>query len=423
MKPDGINFNPPQEVRQIIDSMFKFIDNEIVPLEKENKKVLEDETKMYDENLYLKKEVQELRSYVRKKSAEAGFYTIFVPESLGGSGFGPLSSVFINIKLHARYGPGRPLITPGRGLLVSPLMAGFVDGPSSVIAEMTDELKKQVLPGLLKGEKTQCFALSEPEAGSDVWSMKTRAERKGKNWVINGIKQWITNGPYADYAVVFAVTDTELLKAKKGGITAFYVEKERGWKVQSIIPYMGHFGSDTAILSFDNVEVPESHVIGEVNFGFLKAMEGIDIGRLAIGAICSGLSEWALNESIEYSKQRKAFGQTISEYQAIQFMLADSYLDTYTSQTLCIHCGWLAENSEKPPIKEISAAKGYCVEACQRVFDRAIQIFGGMGLTNELRLQDGFRLARTYRIPDGTSEIQRRTIARRLLKGDTSVVF
>lgn len=418
-----VNLKPPEEIRQVIDAFFKFIDTEIVPLEKENKKILDDETKMYDEKFFLKKEVLELRNYVRKKSAEAGFYTMFVPQELGGSGFGPLASVYINIALHARYGPGRPLITPGKGLLITPLIAGFVDGPSPVIAEMSDELKKEVLPLLLKGEKTQCFALSEPEAGSDIWSLKTRAEKRGKNWVINGIKQWITNGPYADYAVVFAVTDTELLKAKKGGITAFFVERERGWKVEAVIPYMGHCGSDTGIISFDNVEVPESHVIGEVNFGFIKAMQGIDIGRLAIGSICAGLSEWALNESIEYSKQRKAFGQPIADYQAIQFMLADSYIDTYTSQALCIHCGWLAENSEKPPIKEISAAKAYCVEACQRVFDRAIQIFGGMGLTNELRLQDGFRLARTYRIPDGTSEIQRRTIARRLLKGDTSILF
>lgn len=423
MKDNEINLKPPEEVKQIIDSFFRFIDSEIVPLEKENKKILEDESKIYDEKLYLRKEIIELRQYARKKSAEAGFYTMFVPKELGGAGLGPITSVFLNIALHAKYGPGRLLITPGKGLLIVPLIAGFVDGPSSLLLGLRDELKKEVLPELLSGRKTQCFALSEPEAGSDIWSLKTRAEKRGKSWIINGTKQWITNGPYADYAIVFAVTDFELLKAKKGGITAFYVEKERGWKVQSIIPYMGHMGSDTAILSFDNVEVPESNVIGEVNFGFLKAMEGIDIGRLVIGAICSGLSEWALNESIEYAKQRKAFGQSISEYQAIQFMLADSYIDTYTSQAICIHCGWLAQNFEKTPVKEISATKAYCVEACQRVFDRAIQIFGGMGLTNELRLQEGFRLARTYRIPDGTSEIQRRTIARRLLKGDTSILI
>ena len=159
-----------------------------------------------------------------------------------------------------------------------------------------------------------------------------------------------------------------------------------------------------------------------MNFGFLKAMEGIDIGRLGIGSVCAGLSEWALNQALEYSKQRKAFGKLISEYQAIQFMLSDMFIDTYTSQTLALHCGWKAEMSDTPPVKEISAVKAYCVEACQRNFDRAIQIFGGMGLTNELQLQEGLRLARTYRIPDGTSEIQRRTIARRLLKGDTSVL-
>lgn len=422
MKTDGINFTPPDHVRQVIDSLFKFIDGEVVPLEKEYKKLLEDETKMYDENFFLKKEIQELRKYVRKKSAEAGFYTMFVSADLGGGALGALASVYVNIKLHARYGPGRPLITPGKGLIVSPIIASFVEGPSALLSGMTEDLKKEVLPGLLKGEKTQCFALTEPDAGSDIWSLKTRAEKRGKNWVINGIKQWITNGPYADYAVVFAVTDQELLKARKGGITAFYVEKERGWKVDSIIPYMGHCGSDTAILSFDNVEVPEDHIIGEVNYGFLKAMEGINIGRLGIASVCAGISEWALNESLEYAKQRKTFGQPIAEHQAIQFMLAESYMETHTSQLLCLHCGWLLENTEEIPVKEIAASKAYCVEACQRVFDRAIQIFGGMGLANELRIQDGFRLARTYRIPDGTSEIQRRTIARRLLKDDTRIL-
>jgi acyl-CoA dehydrogenase len=422
MEQQGINLRPPEEIRQIIDALFKFIESEIIPLEKENKKLLESEVNMYEPNGYLKKEVLELRKYVRKKSAKAGFLNMFVPKELGGMGLGPLTSVFVNISLHARYGPGRPLITSGKGLLIHPLIAGFVDGPSPVILELSDELKKAYLPSMLEGEKTLCFALSEPEAGSDIWSLKTRAERKNGKWVINGLKQWITNGPYADFCVVFAVTDPDLLKQRKGGITAFFVEKERGWKVQSVIPYMGHLGSDTGILSFDNVEVPDSHVIGEVNFGFIKAMQGIDIGRLAIGAICAGLSEWALNQAIEYSKQRKAFGNPIAEYQAIQFMLADMYIDTYTSQVLAIHCGWKAENSDRIPVKEISAVKAYCVEACQRVYDRAIQIFGGMGLTNELQLQDGWRLARTYRIPDGTSEIQRRTIARRLLKGDTSIL-
>ena len=422
MEQQGINLRPPEEIRQIIEALFKFIESEIIPVEKENKKLLESEVNMYEPNGYLKKEVLELRKYVRKKSAKAGFLNMFVPKELGGMGLGPLTSVFTNISLHAKYGPGRPLITPGKGLLITPIIAGFVDGPSPVILELSDELKKAYLPSMLEGEKTLCFALSEPEAGSDIWSLKTRAERKNGKWVINGLKQWITNGPYADFCVVFAVTDPDLLKQKKGGITTFFVEKERGWKVQSVIPYMGHVGSDTGILSFDNVEVPDSHVIGEVNFGFIKAMQGIDIGRLAIGAICAGLSEWALNQSIEYSKQRKAFGNPIAEYQAIQFMLADTYIDTYTSQVLAIHCGWKAENSDRIPVKEISAVKAYCVEACQRVYDRAIQIFGGMGLTNELQLQDGWRLARTYRIPDGTSEIQRRTIARRLLKGDTSIL-
>ena len=417
-----IDFKLSDDIKDIVEGLLKFVEREVVPLEKENRKLLEDEDKIYDDKGYLVKEVQELRKYVRKKSAEAGYYSMFVPKELGGVGLGPIASVAVQIAVNEKYGSGRPLITPGKGLLIAPLFCGFVDGPSPILLEMNEELKKKYIPEMLSGEKTMCFALSEPEAGSDIWSMKTRAEKKGKVWVINGIKQWITNSPYADFAVVFAVTDEELLKQRKGGITMFFVEKERGWKVESVIPYMGHKGSDTGIISFDNVEVPEENVIGEVNFGFIKAMQGIDIGRLAIGSICVGLGKWALNQALEYSKQRKAFGHPIAEYQAIQFKLADMFIKLYAGEAMCYHCAWKAENSDYPPVKEISAVKAFCVETCVEIFDEAIQIFGGMGLTNELQLQDGWRLARTYKIPDGTSEIQRRTIARRLLKGDTKMI-
>jgi acyl-CoA dehydrogenase len=143
MEQQGINLRPPEETRQIIDALFKFIESEIIPLEKENKKLLESEVNMYEPSGYLKREVLELRKYVRKKSAKAGFLNMFVPKELGGMGLGPLTSVFTNISLHAKYGPGRPLITSGKGLLIHPLIAGFVDGPSPVILELSDEQKKR----------------------------------------------------------------------------------------------------------------------------------------------------------------------------------------------------------------------------------------------------------------------------------------
>ena len=416
-----VDMTPSDEIREIIKAIHRFIENEVLPLEKRYSKLLEDERKMYDDNGYAVPELLELRNEIRKKSAKAGFYTMFVPQVLGGMGVGPSAAVFINESLGKTYGPGRILIGAGRGFLTSPIIASFVEGPSSLLLGLKDEVKKLHLDKLMSGEKTLCFALSEPEAGSDFWSMRTRAERKNNNmWVINGTKQWITNGPYADYAIIFAVTDDKLAKSHKGGISCFFVEKDRGWKVDSITPTMGHLGGDTATLSFENVQVPETNIIGEVNRGFDYAMLGIATGRLGIGGICVGLSQWALAQSVEYSKQRKTFGMPISEHQSIQFMLADSFIELYAARSMAIHCAWKVERGETP-IKEISAVKAFCVETCQKIFDRAIQIHGAMGLVTEIRLQEGFRLARTLRIPDGTSEIQRRTIAKQLLKGNLEI--
>lgn len=415
-----VDMTPTEEVKEIINAIYKFVEREIEPLERKYAKILSDERKMYDERRYLVPELLEARRIIRIKSAEAGFYTMFVPQALGGMGLGPTASLFVNEGIAKKYGPGRILMGAGYGFLTSTIIASFVEGPSPILLGMKDELKKEYLDGLMRGEKTVCFALTEPDAGSDFWAMKSKARKVNKEWIINGVKQWITNAPYADYAVVFAVTDEELAKTRRGGITCFFVEKERGWKIESITPIMGHLGGDTGTLVFEDVKVPEENVIGEVNRGFDFAMLGISIGRLGIGGMCVGYSQWALRETIEYANQRKTFGVPLSEHQAIQFMLADMFMETYAARSMALHCAWKVEKGEVP-IKEVCAVKAYCVEVANRVFDMAIQIHGAMGLSNELRFQEGFKIVRTLRIPDGTSEMQRRTIARRLIKGDVEI--
>ncbi|MBI1885812.1 MAG: acyl-CoA dehydrogenase family protein [Chloroflexi bacterium] len=417
----------PENIRELVKGvlkgLFEFIDAEVVPLEERDREILADERKFFGPDGRMVDQALDARRDVRMKSAEAGFYPMYAPEDIGGGGIPVTAMVFTQEGVYRRYGPGRPYIAWAKGLLSQPIVASFVDGPSHMLASANETMRKQYLPSLLKGEKTLCFALSESDAGSDVWSIKTKARRDGDDWVINGSKQWITNAPYADYAVVFAVTNEEMVAKRQGGITAFIVEANApGYSMDGVLPVMGHQGGDCGSLTFENVRVPGDHMLGQLDQGFQVAMFGISEGRIAIAASCLGMSEYALDRCLDYAQQRVTFGKPISEYQAIQFMLADMAIDIYTTKYMVLQTARLIEavpQGGRLPVKEISIAKAYAVETCQKDYDRAIQIHGGMGLTNELPLEEGFRIARTLRIPDGTSEIQRRTIARQLLRGDT----
>ncbi len=408
-----------------LDGLFQFIDTEVVPLEEKFRDVLGDERKLFRDDGLLIDEVAEARLSVRKMSSQAGFYAMFAPEEIGGGGLPALANVLILEALYRKYGPGRLLIGWSNAFLGSPLVASFIDGPSHMFMSITDEVRNDVLPGLLAGEKTVCFGLTEPNAGSDVWGLQTKAVRDGDEWVINGTKQWITNAPYADHAAIFAVTNPELAAQHKGGISAFLVDASSpGYSSETVLPIMGHVSSDCGMITLDDVRVSNDRLMGEEDQGFMIGMMGISEGRLMIAGGCLGMSEWALDRSLEYVKERKTFGKTLSEHQAIQFMLAESAMEIFTTKQATLRTAELVDDiptTGRIPVKEISIAKAVSVESCERVLDRAIQIHGGLGLSTEMAFQEGFRIARTLRIPDGTSEIQRRTIARQLLRGD--VVF
>lgn len=416
----------PEEYQDVIkgtiDGFHQFIDQEIVPLEREHQAVLGDERRLFNEHGYLVPEIRAARDGVRKKSAAAGFYTMLAPESIGGGGMPFVCAGYILESMYRKVGPGRLLIGWSNAFLTQPVVASFVDGPSHMFLQVSDAIRSEVLPSLLAGEKTICFALTEPDAGSDLWGLKTRARRDGDEWVISGTKQWITNAPYADYAAVFAITNDELFAAHRGGISCFLLDaKAPGYNVENVLSIMGHAGGDCGTLSFDEVRVRNDYMVGNVDHGFDIGMFGISEGRLGIAGGCLGMAEWALDRSIEYAQQRKTFGVPLAEHQAIQFMLAEMAMDIYATKYLTLHTAELVDTFPKTgrlPVKEISISKAFSVEMTQRAFDKAIQIHGGMGLSTEMKLEEGFRIARTLRIPDGTSEIQRRTIARALLKGD-----
>lgn len=399
----------PPEIVQTGEALIRFVEQEVVPIETANRHVLASDRTIYDENGYFTPEVEALKRRVRMKSAEAGFYTMFGPEEIGGGGLGPLASVYLNWLLSAHCGPGRTLIHPV--VIPSP----FTNGLSPVLAFLNQDLRDQYLPQLGSGDKTLCFGLSEPDAGSDVFNMKTRAVRDGDDWVVTGSKQWITNGPYADYAMIFAVTDPELVARRKGGITGFFVDASwDGFDVVSTIPIMGHLGAEIGILAFDNLRVPDRYRLGEVDQGLNVALKGVNTGRLGLSATCIGLARWALVQAVDYARVRKTFGRPIGEHQAVQMLLADSASEIYAAETMLVDCAIKLERGDKA-LAETSMVKQHCTDAANRVFDRCIQVHGGMGLTNELRLEEGYRFTRSMRIPDGTSEIQKRTVARDML--------
>jgi len=395
------------------DSLIRFVEREVVPLESEHKQFFSSERYLFTEDGRFSPELLTLRKQVRMRSAELGFYTAFALESLGGGGLGAQAAAYVQRRLNAFAGPGRRLIQT----VVLP--SAFTNGLSPLLRHLEPAVLSEYRDGIANGSKTLCFGLSEPDAGSDIFAMNTRARPEKGGWVLNGTKQWITNAPYADYAMIFAVTDAEKAKSRRGGVTGFFVPMETlGVDVKSTISIMGHLGGDLGIVHLHDVFVPDSHRIGAVDEGVKVALGGVQAGRLGVAGGCLGLACWALDRAVEYARVRKAFDQPIGHLQSVQNMLADCALDIYATHSLLQSCALLVDEN-KPCRMQVSMAKVAATEAADRVFDRCIQVHGAMGLTNGLRLEEGYRFVRSMRIPDGTSEIHRRMIGQALINGET----
>jgi acyl-CoA dehydrogenase len=410
-----MDFTIDPDTVAIAEAVLRFVEREVLPLQQRHQDLLGSERTLFDASGRYVPEVLALRQQVRKRSAELGFYTLFGDEKLGGGGQGAQVMAHVQEVLNHRVGPAQALVQTV--VLPSP----FTNGLSPVLRHLAPEVFAGYRDGIASGDKTLCFGLSEPDAGSDAFGMKTRAVRDGDEWVLTGTKQWITNSPYADYAMVFALTDPEAAARRKGGVTGFFVDtRAPGFSVPRIINTMGHLGGDTGVIVLDGVRVRDDHRLGEVGRGLAVAMDGVNAGRMGMAASCLGLARWALDQAVDYAKVRKTFGVPIAEHQAIQLMLADSAMDIYAAKTMIQNCAWRLD-SGRASTAQVSMVKAFSTEMLGRVMDRSIQIHGGMGLTNELRLEEGYRFARVMRIPDGTGEIQRRTIARQLLIGQADL--
>ena len=335
--------------------------------------------------------------------AEAGLYGVWLPEEYGGSGMDCLSLSLVEEEIAyvcaatgTNYGS-----TPLGGLPI--LFAG------------TDEQKKKYLPRLATGEITAAYALSEPGAGSDAAGLRTRAVRKGDRYVLNGSKQWCSNGDHAGVITVFATVDP----AKRAkGVTAFLIEPGLpGFAVGKKEKKMGIRASPTVALHFTDCEVPVEQRLGEEGEGFTIAMSTLDITRPATGALAVGVARAALDAAVGYAKERQQFGQAIAAFQGIQFMLADMAMQVHAARLMVYYCARQYDAGLKGNTLEASMAKCFAADAAMKVATDAVQVFGGYGYTREFPVERFMRDAKIMQIYEGTSQIQRVIIARELLGG------
>lgn len=388
-----MDFAIPTELDEVRQSFLAFLDREVRPVEERYRAQLQEDVwtdEMHDAAMAL-----------RRKSAEIGYYGAHLPEEVGGWGLSTLGYTLL-VEACAQQG-----LRFGAAVLGPP----NPEAPTKLLLEAAPELQKKYLVPLVKAETTMCFALTEPDAGSDAQSIRTRATRDGDHWVINGRKHFITNGANADFALVFAVTDPE--KRAHGGITCFIVDKGTpGFSVGKHQKTMAG-ESNQVELVFEDCRVPATNIIGTEGFGFYAAMKFLNAGRAYIGAMCLGLADYCVRVSTEYAKDRKAFGKPIGKYQAIQWMLADSVVEIEAARWMTYHLAWMVDQG-MDPMRESSIVKLYNTEMVNKVADRAVQIFGGMGYLTEGPVERIFRFVRMFRIVEGTSEVQRLVIARTL---------
>jgi len=400
-----------EDERLLLDGLQAFVAQVVVPIEDQVGELLEDPRKGFDADGREVSAITGARQRVRAAAADAGYYQMFCPPEIGGGGLGARASFLCWEALHHTHGPGERLVYNA--------ISHWASGPSAVWTRTSPRIAEEVRPAVVQGRLQGCFGMSEPDAGSDAWRMKTRAERRGDSWVINGSKQWTSFSPSADYILAFAVTDPAMVEARKGGISCFYVPTSSdGFAVESVIRMFGEVGGREGIISLQDVVVPGDQMVGDVDRGFDLAMLGATQGRLYNIARSIGLSRWALEKATAYAKQRWASGKPISEHQGIQFMLADMATEIYAARSMGLDCAARATAGQDVR-REAAMAKLFATNTAFQVFDRAMQIHGAMGLTNEMRLHEGWTTTRAIRIADGTDEILRRTIARELLKGST----
>ncbi|QWG22121.1 acyl-CoA/acyl-ACP dehydrogenase [Bradyrhizobium sediminis] len=406
----GVAFDLPEDVVDVRDGVLRFVEAQVAPRIERSRALLEDQRRLYDESGRYSPDARKLIRDIRMLSAQAGFYAMCAPVEIGGGGLGHLAYYVAWEAIYRRLG--------GQGVIIPWVIAHWAFGPSRLLTQATEQARSRCLAGMISGETSMCFGLSEPGAGSDASMIKTRAVKTARGWKISGRKLWTTNAPTAEWCIVFAITDAEKAARKAGGISAFLVPTDAtGFTVESVVRLFGHAGGHEGALVLEDVEVEPWQLVGELDQGFKIALYGVSLGRVYNSARAVGQGRWALEMAIGYAKQREAFGAKISEYQGVSFPLAESATELHAAHLMGLNAATLLDRGDKA-LKELSMAKAYSVQAGFRAVDRAIQTHGGMGLTNEVGLVHAWQDLRIVNIADGTNEILTRMIAQRLLAGD-----
>ncbi|WP_454695755.1 acyl-CoA dehydrogenase family protein [Achromobacter aegrifaciens] len=394
-----MDFELPESSRMVRDTVARFVQEELVP----------------HEPLIIRREAErgftdapiippELEATLQEKARNIGLWGIDVPEEFGGQDLGMLTKCLVIEQL-------KNSIVP------------FVLPPESPNLFMLKELCKgdQVDRYLLpysRGEKKSCLALSEPGAGSDAAAIKTRAERKNGKWVLNGTKLWISGARRADFMIVMAVTDATAEKRSK--FTAFLVDKSTpGVTIPTSFPMIGEYHPYEVV--FDNVELDDSQVLGEVGAGFAPLSKRLGVRRLEIASRCLGLATRCLNMMIEQANTRQTFGAPLSDRQAVQWWISDSYQEIEMVRLMVYQMAWKMDAGKDSRL-DGSMVKVQGTEMITRVVDRAMQLFGGMGVSKELPLEYISRMCRVMRIVEGPSEVHRWVVARELLRSGIPAV-
>ncbi len=332
---------------------------------------------------------------------ESGLYGIWVPEQYGGSAMGCLALSLVSEEI---------------AWACAATATQFLDQPLGglpIVLAGSDEQKKRYLPRLATGELLVAYSLSEPGAGSDAAGLRTTAVRRGDRYVLNGSKQWCTNGDHADVVCVFATVDPSK-RAK--GVTAFLVERGTpGFEVGKKERKMGIRASPTVALHFTDCEVPVEQRLGAEGDGFRIAMQTLDITRPATGSMAVGIGQAALDAAVGYAKERQQFGQPIATFQGIQFMLADMAMQVHAGRLMVHHAARQVDEGLRGNTYEASMAKCWASDAAMKVTTDAVQIFGGYGYTREFPVERFMRDAKIMQIYEGTNQIQRMIIAKALL--------
>ena len=377
-----MDFDLSEEQRMMRDMAYKFAVNEMAPVAQE-----------YDREEKFGREIWQ-------KACEAGLVGPIIPEAYGGPGYGFLEQAIITEQL-ARI---------DLGLCLCVISAMF--GSEHIVLFGSEEQKKEYLPRLVRGEAISAGAFTEPDAGTDVAAIRTKAVKDGGDYVINGTKMFITNGTVCNFMLVYCVTDPDADKHKRQSI--ILVESDRPGVVSTKIKgKLGIRASDTAEISFDNVRVPQKNLIGTEGRGFYQLMEFFDATRTMVAAQGVGIAQGALDKAVKYTQERMTFGRPLASNQGIQFQLAEMATKIELARTLTYKTAWLVDQGRTDPSLN-AMAKYFAGETAVWVCDKALQMHGGYGYIDEYDVQRFYRDAKILEIYEGAKEAEKMTIARRL---------